>query len=334
MLDEMTEAALEVLVERPRRLRADGRGRPHRQAVAPHGRRPGDRRDDRVRQRRGASARRFAEQARRHARPRARRPRVLGLQPDRRAGRRDRQPRGAARPTRRARPGDAAGAPEGRSAPTTRPASRATRSRPTATRRRFDVDGKILVGYGASGDRYETWLGKPLPVIDSLLLERHQDRAGAGTATSTQPVQARRGRGRLLPARPGGRAGPGGPHRRRHPGLGLQPRATPGGPSSACRPTPTSSSRSASWSSALADATTPRSSAGARAGSRLPGAEPPGRHHDVRTSRRPRGLLLRLLGLRRHRCMPAAPSSSPRTRCAAPARASRDVSSPSVTPAG
>ncbi len=33
----------------------------------------------------------------------------------------------------------------------------------------MDVDGKVLVGYGASGDRYETWLSKPLPVMDSLL---------------------------------------------------------------------------------------------------------------------------------------------------------------------
>jgi len=32
-----------------------------------------------------------------------------------------------------------------------------------------DVNGKILVGYGANGDRYETWLTKPTPVIDSLL---------------------------------------------------------------------------------------------------------------------------------------------------------------------
>lgn len=32
-----------------------------------------------------------------------------------------------------------------------------------------DVNGKILVGYGASGDRYETWLTKPTPVVDSLL---------------------------------------------------------------------------------------------------------------------------------------------------------------------
>jgi alkaline phosphatase len=33
----------------------------------------------------------------------------------------------------------------------------------------MDADGKVLVGYGASGDRYETWLSKPLPVTDSLL---------------------------------------------------------------------------------------------------------------------------------------------------------------------
>ncbi len=33
----------------------------------------------------------------------------------------------------------------------------------------MDIDGKVLVGYGASGDRYETWLSKPLPVTDSLL---------------------------------------------------------------------------------------------------------------------------------------------------------------------
>lgn len=33
----------------------------------------------------------------------------------------------------------------------------------------FDVDGKLLVGYGANADRYEGWLTKPRPVIDSLL---------------------------------------------------------------------------------------------------------------------------------------------------------------------
>lgn len=33
----------------------------------------------------------------------------------------------------------------------------------------YDVDGKLLIGFGANGDRYEGWLSKPLPVIDSLL---------------------------------------------------------------------------------------------------------------------------------------------------------------------
>ena len=33
----------------------------------------------------------------------------------------------------------------------------------------FDVDGKILIGYGADADRFEDWLTKPTPVIDSLL---------------------------------------------------------------------------------------------------------------------------------------------------------------------
>jgi alkaline phosphatase len=35
--------------------------------------------------------------------------------------------------------------------------------------RTLDIDGKVLVGFGASADRYETWLTKPLPVIDGLL---------------------------------------------------------------------------------------------------------------------------------------------------------------------
>lgn len=33
----------------------------------------------------------------------------------------------------------------------------------------FDIDGKLLVGFGANGDRYENWLTKPLPIVDSLL---------------------------------------------------------------------------------------------------------------------------------------------------------------------
>jgi alkaline phosphatase len=33
----------------------------------------------------------------------------------------------------------------------------------------YDVAGKLLFGFGANGDRYETWLTQPKPIIDSLL---------------------------------------------------------------------------------------------------------------------------------------------------------------------
>lgn len=33
----------------------------------------------------------------------------------------------------------------------------------------MDINGKLLFGFGANGDRYETWLTKPRPIIDSLL---------------------------------------------------------------------------------------------------------------------------------------------------------------------
>jgi len=33
----------------------------------------------------------------------------------------------------------------------------------------LDVDGKLLIGFGANSDRFEGWLQKPLPVVDSLL---------------------------------------------------------------------------------------------------------------------------------------------------------------------
>jgi alkaline phosphatase len=33
----------------------------------------------------------------------------------------------------------------------------------------LDIDGKVLFGYGANGDRWETWLTQPKPIIDSLL---------------------------------------------------------------------------------------------------------------------------------------------------------------------
>jgi alkaline phosphatase len=32
----------------------------------------------------------------------------------------------------------------------------------------YDVDGKVLVGFGASGDRYEDWLTNEKPIIESL----------------------------------------------------------------------------------------------------------------------------------------------------------------------
>ena len=52
----------------------------------------------------------------------------------------------------------------------------------------YDVDWKILFGYGANGDRYETWLTKAHPVIDSLL--SNDIKAELGTAGyAGEPVQ-------------------------------------------------------------------------------------------------------------------------------------------------
>jgi alkaline phosphatase len=51
----------------------------------------------------------------------------------------------------------------------------------------MDVDGKVLVGYGANADRYETWLSKPLPVTDSLLpAQIVKELAAAGYAPEGQ----------------------------------------------------------------------------------------------------------------------------------------------------
>jgi alkaline phosphatase len=45
----------------------------------------------------------------------------------------------------------------------------------------LDIDGKLLIGYGASADRYEGWLTRPLPIIDSLLpAEVKTELAGKG----------------------------------------------------------------------------------------------------------------------------------------------------------
>lgn len=52
----------------------------------------------------------------------------------------------------------------------------------------FDIDNKILIGFGGSGDRFEGWLGKPHPVIDSLLPNNIKtELAGAGYVA--QPYQ-------------------------------------------------------------------------------------------------------------------------------------------------
>jgi alkaline phosphatase len=34
----------------------------------------------------------------------------------------------------------------------------------------MDTDGKVVFGFGANGDRFETWLTRPKPIVDSLLL--------------------------------------------------------------------------------------------------------------------------------------------------------------------
>jgi alkaline phosphatase len=39
----------------------------------------------------------------------------------------------------------------------------------------FDIDGKVLIGFGANADLYEGWLAKPLPVRDSLLPDDIKD---------------------------------------------------------------------------------------------------------------------------------------------------------------
>jgi alkaline phosphatase len=49
----------------------------------------------------------------------------------------------------------------------------------------LDIDGKLLVGYGANGDRYEGWLQKPRPIIDSLL----PDAIKTELATKSYPAE-------------------------------------------------------------------------------------------------------------------------------------------------
>jgi alkaline phosphatase len=57
----------------------------------------------------------------------------------------------------------------------------------------MNVDSKVLVGFGANGDRYETWLTKPLPVIDSLLpsgIKAELGTAGYSGAPLTRSIDA------------------------------------------------------------------------------------------------------------------------------------------------
>ncbi len=53
-----------------------------------------------------------------------------------------------------------------------------------------DIDGKLLIGYGANGDRYEGWLTKPLPVIDSLLPSSFKTELAAGGTGTGQKYAA------------------------------------------------------------------------------------------------------------------------------------------------
>ena len=51
----------------------------------------------------------------------------------------------------------------------------------------MDIDGKLLVGYGASGDRYENWLTNPTTIIDSLLSAEIKTELG-GKGYGAEPI--------------------------------------------------------------------------------------------------------------------------------------------------
>jgi alkaline phosphatase len=57
----------------------------------------------------------------------------------------------------------------------------------------MNVDSKVLVGFGANGDRFETWLTKPLPVVDSLLssgIKAELGKAGYSSSPLARSVDA------------------------------------------------------------------------------------------------------------------------------------------------
>ena len=69
----------------------------------------------------------------------------------------------------------------------------------------FDVDGKILVGFGANADRYEGWLSKPLPVIDSLLSSSIKAELAAAGYASQPYLRAEKDFGFFLRGQAAGR---------------------------------------------------------------------------------------------------------------------------------
>ena len=61
----------------------------------------------------------------------------------------------------------------------------------------YDIDKKLLVGFGASGDRNETWLTKATPVIDSLLPTAVKTELKAASYVS-EPYQRDAGKGWVI----------------------------------------------------------------------------------------------------------------------------------------
>jgi alkaline phosphatase len=59
----------------------------------------------------------------------------------------------------------------------------------------MDIDGKLLFGFGADGDRFEGWLSKPLPVIDSLLPSVIKSELAANGYSSSPAGRAEKGFG-------------------------------------------------------------------------------------------------------------------------------------------
>jgi alkaline phosphatase len=62
----------------------------------------------------------------------------------------------------------------------------------------MNIDNKVLVGFGANGDRYENWLSKPLPVIDSLLPANIKSLLAADGYSASAAFRAESANGMLL----------------------------------------------------------------------------------------------------------------------------------------